>query len=396
MKKTIIMALMAVASVSASAQQKQTIEIPSWLSNVKLSGYGMTQYQYSGQKDAESNSFNIRMARIALEGRIAGDFYWKTQIQFNGNTSNLGSSPRMVDLFAEWQKYEYFKVKVGQFKNPFTFENPMHPIDQGFMGYSQNVSKLAGFSDRAGEHASNGRDIGLQFQGDFLKNANGRNLLHYQIGVFNGQGTNTKDVDNQKNVIGGVWVMPISGMRIGAFGWTGSYARKGEWTETEMKGNPTYGTFEEVEVVHTNEVRKLAQNRYAFSFEYKKDGWTVRSEYIHSTGKAFAKSITNFNDANAKDCSINENIGDKAQGVYGLVIAPLAQLPKNSRIDIKARYDMYQPNGKSNMQKTQYEAGLNFHIGKRITILTEYALVNDKTLAKHNYSMADAEFCFRF
>ena len=396
MKKGIILALMALTAVSASAQKKQTIELPSWLSNVKLSGYGMTQYQYSGQKDAESNSFNIRMARIALEGRIADDFYWKTQIQFNGNTSNLGSSPRMVDLFAEWQKYDYFKVKIGQFKNPFTFENPMHPIDQGFMGYSQNVSKLAGFSDRAGEHASNGRDIGLQFQGDFLKNANGRNLLHYQIGVFNGQGTNTKDVDNQKNVIGGVWVMPVSGMRIGAFGWTGSYARKGNWTEfvAYPTSSVTPGATKDPE--HKNEVRKLAQNRYAFSFEYKKDGWTVRSEYIHSTGKAFAKSITNFNDANAKDCSLNEKIGDKAQGVYGLVIAPLAQLPKNSRIDVKARYDMYQPNGKSNMQKTQYEAGLNFHIGKRITILTEYALVNDKTLAKHNYSMADAEFCFRF
>lgn len=405
MKKTIIMALMAAASVSASAQQKQTIEIPSWLSNVKLSGYGMTQYQYSGQKDAESNSFNIRMARISLEGRIAGDFYWKTQIQFNGNTSTLGSSPRMVDLFAEWQKYEYFKVKIGQFKNPFTFENPMHPIDQGFMGYSQNVSKLAGFSDRAGEHASNGRDIGLQFQGDFLKNANGRNLLHYQIGVFNGQGTNTKDVDQQKNVIGGVWVMPVSGMRIGAFGWTGSYARKGTWNDDEQgniiyekdaagnsvldkDGKPVKETF--------SGTRNLNQNRYAFSFEYKKDGWTVRSEYIHSTGKAFAKSITNFNDANAKDCNLNAKIGDKAQGVYGLVIAPLAQQPKNSRIDVKARYDMYQPNGKSNMQRTQYEAGLNFHIGKRISILTEYALINDKTLAKHNYSMADAEVCFRF
>lgn len=387
---------MALTTVSASAQKKQTIELPSWLSNVKLSGYGMIQYQYSGQKNAESNSFNIRMGRIALEGRIADDFYWKTQIQFNGNTSNLGSSPRMVDLFAEWQKYDYFKVKIGQFKNPFTFENPMHPIDQGFMGYSQNVSKLAGFSDRAGEHASNGRDIGLQLQGDFLKNANGRNLLHYQIGVFNGQGTNTKDVDNQKNVIGGVWVMPVSGMRIGAFGWTGSYARKGNWTETvaDPTSSVTPGTTKEI--THTNEVRSLNQNRYAFSFEYKKDGWTVRSEYIHSTGKAFAKSITNFNDANAKDCNLNAKIGDKAQGVYGLVIAPLALLPKNSRIDIKARYDMYQPNGKNNMQKTQYEAGLNFHIGKRISILTEYALVNDKTLAKHNYSMADAEVCFRF
>lgn len=394
MKKGIILALMALTTVSASAQKKQTIELPSWLSNVKLSGYGMTQYQYSGQKNAESNSFNIRMGRIALEGRIADDFYWKTQIQFNGNTSNLGSSPRMVDLFAEWQKYEYFKVKVGQFKNPFTFENPMHPIDQGFMGYSQNVSKLAGFSDRAGEHASNGRDIGLQLQGDFLKNANGRNLLHYQIGVFNGQGINTKDVDNQKNVIGGVWVMPVSGMRIGAFGWTGSYARKGERTEiVRVPFGPSL--YQDRKITHPD-YRKLNQNRYAFSFEYKKDGWTVRSEYIHSTGKAFANSLTNFNDANSKDCTINENIGDKAQGVYGLVIAPLAQLPKNSRIDIKARYDMYQPNGKNNMQKTQYEAGLNFHIGKRISILTEYALVNDKTLAKHNYSMADAEFCFRF
>ena len=396
MKKGIILALMALTAVSASAQKKQTIELPSWLSNVKLSGYGMIQYQYSGQKNAESNSFNIRMGRIALEGRIAEDFYWKTQIQFNGNTSNLGSSPRMVDLFAEWQKYDYFKVKIGQFKNPFTFENPMHPIDQGFMGYSQNVSKLAGFSDRAGEHASNGRDIGLQLQGDFLKNANGRNLLHYQIGVFNGQGTNTKDVDNQKNVIGGVWVMPVSGMRIGAFGWTGSYARKGNWTETVADPTSSVAPGTTKEITHTNEVRSLNQNRYAFSFEYKKDDWIVRSEYIHSTGKAFAKSITNFNDANAKDCNLNEKIGDKAQGVYGLVIAPLAQLPKNSRIDVKARYDMYQPNGKNNMQKTLYEAGLNFHIGKRISILTEYALVNDKTLAKHNYSMADAEFCFRF
>ena len=106
------------------------------------------------------------------------------------------------------------------------------------------------------------------------------------------------------------------------------------------------------------------------------------------------KAVADY--VNAKDCSLNEKIGDKAQGVYGLVIAPLAQLPKNSRIDVKARYDMYQPNGKNNMQKTQYEAGLNFHIGKRISILTEYALVNDKTLAKHNYSMADAEVCFRF
>ena len=393
MKKEIIMALMAAATLTAGAQKKQTIELPSWLSDVKLSGYGMVQYQANWQKDAESNTFNIRMARISLEGRIAKDFYWKTQIQFNGNTSTLGSSPRMVDLFAEWQKYSYFKVKIGQFKNPFTFENPMNPIDQGFMSYAQNVSKLAGFNDRAGAHASNGRDIGLQLQGDFLKNENGRNLLHYQIGVFNGQGINTKDVDNQKNVIGGVWVMPIEGMRIGAFGWTGSYARKGTWTDDPRNA---YTDPVPDQQITWSGTRKLSQNRYAFSFEYKKEGWTVRSEYIHSTGMAFAKSLTNTNDATSTNCNLNSSIGDKAQGVYGLIIAPVAKLPKGNQIDVKARYDMYQPNGHMDMMKTQYEAGLNFHIGKRFTILAEYALINDRTLAKHNYSMADAEVCFRF
>lgn len=392
MKNSIIMALMAIAVTTAGAQEKKTIELPAWLNNVKLSGYGMTQYQYSGQKGKESNSFNIRMGRIALEGRIANDFYWKTQIQFNGNTSDLGSSPRMVDLFAEWQKYSYFKVKIGQFKNPFTFENPMHPIDQGFMGYSQNVSKLAGFSDRAGEHASNGRDIGLQLQGDFLKNANGRNLLHYQIGVFNGQGINTKDVDNQKNVIGGVWVMPVAGMRIGAFGWTGSYARKGNWTETVANPTSSVTPGATKEITHTNEVRSLNQNRYAFSFEYKANDWTVRSEYIHSTGMAFAKSITNHGDEASKDCNLNKKIGNKAQGVYGLVIAPIV----SKKLYAKARYDMYEANGKTDMMRTQYEVGLNYHINKNFTILSEYAFVNDRTIADHNYSMADVEVCFRF
>ena len=390
MKNSIIMALMTMVVTTAGAQDKKTIELPAWLNNVKLSGYGMTQYQYSGQKGKKSNSFNIRMGRIALEGRIANDFYWKTQIQFNGNTSDLGSSPRMVDLFAEWQKYSYFKVKIGQFKNPFTFENPMHPIDQGFMGYSQNVSKLAGFSDRSGKHASNGRDIGLQLQGDFLKNANGRNLLHYQIGVFNGQGINAKDVDNQKNVIGGVWVMPVAGMRIGAFGWTGSYARKGEWLETVKV--PAGTNFVEDREIAQSGVRKLSQNRYAFSFEYKTNDWTVRSEYIHSTGMAFAKSITNHGDAASKDCNLNKEIGNKAQGVYGLVIAPIV----SKKLYAKARYDMYEANGKTDMMRTQYEVGLNYHINKNFTILSEYAFVNDRTSADHNYSMADVEVCFRF
>ena len=374
MRKSIILTLATCWAMGVQAQQN----LAQWINNVKLSGYGIIQYQASGKENAKSNSFNIRMARVSLEGRILDDFYWKSQIQFNGNTSTLGTSPRVVDLFAEWQKYEFAKIKVGQFKRPFTFENPMNPIDQGFMSYSQNVSALAGFNDRAGGHASNGRDIGVQLQGDFLKNSKGRNLIHYQIGVYNGQGINTSDVDEQKDLIGGIWVMPVKGMRIGAFGWTGSYARKGTWTEN------TDG----VETTHSG-IRKLQQRRYAFSAEYLVNDWTFRSEYIHSTGQAFK---TRYQDADdAKDCTLSSN-GDKADGVYVLTIAPVVK----KKLYAKARYDMYRPTGDWNQAKTMYEIGMNYKFNKNLQLNMEYAFVNNRAIEKHNYSMLDMELCFRF
>ena len=377
MIKKVLFALLLAQSMTVGAQEKK-----SWISNVKLSGYGMVQYQYNGNESTaadehgtnKSNSFNLRLARFTLDGRVLEDFYWKAQVQFNGNTSTLGSSPRVVDLFAEWQKLDFFKIKVGQFKRPFTFENPMHPIDQGFMSYSQNISALAGFSDRAGAQASNGRDIGIQLQGDFLKNKNGRDLLHYQVGVFNGQGINVSDVDQQKDLIGGMWFMPIKGMRIGAFGWTGSYARKGTWTED---GETKSGT------------RSLQQRRYAISAEYKADDWTLRSEYIHSTGYAFATRYQNASDA--KDCTLSGN-GDKADGVYALVIAPVIK----NKVHAKARYDMYRSNAEWNKAKTFYEIGADYMFHKNFQINVEYALVNDRSLAKHNYSMFDVEVDWRF
>lgn len=343
MKKILLAALMMGATLGTKAQSE-------WFQNVKFSGYGMVQYQASDQDAKENNGFNLRLVRMALEGRAHEDFYWKVQMQINGNTYDPDKSStdiRLVDLFGEWQKYEFFKVKAGQFKRPFTFENPMHPITQGFMSYSQNVSKLAGFSDRCGGNASNGRDIGVQIQGDFLKNAEGRNLLHYQVGVFNGEGINQKDKDNRKDIIGGMWVMPIKGMRIGAFGWTGSRAGVGE------------------------------KNRYALSGEYAQNDWTFRTEYIHSQG---------WNAAHTSD---------KADGIYALCIAPI----QKNKMHVKARYDLYREGKEWGSSKTMYEIGADYMFTKNLQLNLEYARVNDRTIAnadKHNYNMVDVELDFRF
>ncbi len=354
MKKFFLAIALATTTMMAHAQANK------WFQNVKLSGYGMVQYQAQDQEGAEKNSFNLRLVRLALEGRSHDDFYWKAQMQINGTTKDDNTAIRLVDLFGEWQKYEFFKVKAGQFKRPFTFENPMHPITQGFMSYSQNVSKMAGFSDRTGEHASNGRDLGVQLQGDFLKDGSGRNWLHYQVGVFNGEGVNLKDADNRKDIIGGLWVMPMKGMRIGVFGWTGSCGAVG------------------------------SKNRYAISGEYAKDDWTFRTEYIHNQG--WDKNFTT----------------DKADGYYALVIAPI----QKNKFHVKARYDLYREakswNGidvvdettglpkKVGGAKTFYEIGVDYMFTKNLQLNLEYARVNDRTAAKHNYNLVDVELDFRF
>lgn len=383
----VLAGMLAVAGLCTTAQAQDNAPKVKVVNDIKFSGYVMTQYTASGQKydakglkDAENNSFNLRMVRMALDGKFFNEFYWKAQVQLNGNTSTLGSSPRLVDAFIEWQKCKAAYVKIGQFKRPFTFENPMHPIDQGFMSYAQNVTKLSGFSDRTGEHSSNGRDIGIQLQGDLFPNANGRALLHYQVGVFNGQGINVKDVDQKKDYIGGLWVMPVKGMRIGAFGWTGSYARTGVIGTEVVNG----------EVKNITGTRSLSRNRYAFSAEYVKDDWTFRSEYIHSQGYGF--KATYQKDENNKDCAVNKDAGDKADGLYALLIAPV----QKNKIHIKGRYDMYRPRAEWSTSKTQYELGADYCFGKNIKLNLEYAFVNDRSLKKHSYNMVDVQVDVRF
>ena len=69
---------MMLAAASCVAQEPKPAQ---WFQNVKLSGYGLVQYQASGKKGDKSNSFDLRLVRLSLDGRIQNDFYWKAQVQ---------------------------------------------------------------------------------------------------------------------------------------------------------------------------------------------------------------------------------------------------------------------------------------------------------------------------
>ena len=377
MKKLLsLMALVALTTIPVSAetlteveevqntQQKETVEIPAWVKNVKFSGYGMLQYQGQDPEGNHSNTFNLRLARFILDGKI-GDFDWRAQIQGTNATGPGQPTVQLVDLYAEWRKYPEFKIRVGQFKRAFTYENPTHPITQGWRGYADVINKLSAFGDRTGEKSSGGRDIGIQFAGDLFPNANGRRLFHYQVGIYNGEGVNQKDMDNRKDLIAGAWVMPIKGVRVGAFGWTGSRG----------------GMYDPV----TKETRSIEKNRYCISAEYDLNEYTFRAEYIHSQGWG-AKSPGN----NVRE--IYYENGDKADGWYVFGIVPIIK----GKLHAKARYESYRNQKNWATSVNQVECGLNYFFTKNLELHMEYSRVNDRNLAKHDYNLVDMELDFRF
>ena len=356
---------------NAQQEKKTLVELPQWVKNIKFSGYAMLQYQGEDKEGSHSNTFNLRLARFILDGKN-GNFDWRAQIQGTNATGPGQPTVQLVDLYAEWRKYPEFKVRAGQFKRAFTFENPTNPITQGWRGYADAINKLSAFGDRTGERSSGGRDIGIQLSGDLFPNANGRRVFHYQIGVYNGEGVNQKDMDNRKDIIAGVWVMPIKGLRIGAFGWTGS---RGEMLDAKLIDPVTKQPM----------TRSVEKNRYALSAEYDKDEYTFRAEYIHSQGWG-AKSPGN----NVRE--IYYENGDKADGWYVFGIVPLIK----GKLHAKARYQTYRNKKEWGSSVNQIECGLNYYFTKNLELHAEYSRVNDRNLAKHNYNLVDVELDFRF
>jgi hypothetical protein len=383
LKKSLLTAMLVIGftcTVSAEEQEvqntqqekeKKTIELPQWVKNIKFSGYGMLQYQGQDPEGNHSNTFNLRLARFILDGKI-GHFDWRAQIQGTNATGPGQPTVQLVDLYAEWRRYPEFKIRAGQFKRCFTFENPTHPITQGWRGYADVINKLSAFGDRTGERSSGGRDIGIQASGDLFPNANGRRILHYQIGVYNGEGVNTKDYDNRKDIIGGIWVMPIKGVRIGAFGWTGS---RGQMVDPHLI-DP---------VTKQPQTRSVEKNRYCLSAEYDLNEYTFRAEYIHSEGWGAASPGNNVRE-------ISYENGNKADGWYVFGIVPLIK----GKLHAKARYQTYRNKKEWGSSVNQVECGLNYFFTKNLEAHLEYSHVNDRNLTKHNYNLIDVELDFRF
>ncbi|MEG1861870.1 MAG: porin [Bacteroidaceae bacterium] len=320
-------------------------------------GYIVGKYDWNDRRGQSTNGgFDLRYMRFYVDGKCFKDFYYKVQAEMC-SAPGVDKGPRILDAFVEWQPSKAFRVKLGQYKRPFSFENPMNPWNVGFGSYSQVITKLAGMSDRVGEHSSGGRDMGLQIQGDLLNiGEDQHSFFHYQVGVFNGQGINHTDKDKFKDLIGGIWFSPLKKLQIGGFGWSGRYTNENYLGNAKTKA-------------------QADRNRWGIGVNYESD-WTFRAEYIASEGGVVS----------------NSEKQNKADGWYGLVGVPMAK-----KLKVYGKWDCYRDNKEWNSLKTVWGATANYALCKNLQFQVNYSFTHDRATAiGKNYNTIDLQLYARF
>ena len=346
----LLLAALLVLPACAQLKLKEIASVP------QFGGYLVGRAQYTNDRTSKNGGgFDLRMVRGYVKGTILKEWNYYIQLEYSG-APGVDKGVRLLDAYGEWKRFPEFSVKFGQMKRVFTFENPYSPWDTGFGNYSQLVQKLAGMSDRVGEHSSGGRDAGIVVQGDLFP-AEDHRWLHYQVGVYNGQGINHSDENKQKDVIGGLWVSPTKELQIGAFGWTGRYTRN----------NVT-----------------VDRNRMAYGIKYEGD-WTVRAEYATSQG---GKTDNRF-------------AATRADAWYVSVGAPLCK-----KLKAYAVWDVYHDEKTSDTQNALYTLALNYRLWKNLMIQGTYSYTDgsqaaysdtgERSVSKNNYHTAMLQLYVRF
>lgn len=328
-------------------------KLKDYVSAPVFGAYVIGKYGYtSNPAVSPNNTFEARMIRAYVSGFILKEFKYRVQLELK--------SPAMRDFTLEWLRFKGFQIKVGQFKRCFTYENPMNPWDVGFGGYSQVAMYMTalGKDDPSGETSQNGRDLGLQFQGDlFPVGRDKHRLVRYQAAIFNGNGQNKSDNNSQKDFIGNIQLQPIRGLYIGLFGWTGSYTG-------------------------ANGIR-VNRNRWELGATFDRNDWTARAEYVHHTGyswKNYDAATKTFKGSN------------KADGWYLALGVPCTKWLK-----VWAKYDAYRQDATWSTLRTVYSVAPNIHLHSNLLFQLQYNYVHDRTASlRRDYHELWAEFYVRF
>ncbi len=303
---------------------------------LQLSGYAQVRYQNLDEYN-KIDGFDIRRARLDLKGSITPYWSYGFQAEFAG-------TPKLLDIYGECKIVNYFNIKLGQFRVPFSLENTANTPKLETIDLSQVVEALTGRSkDVIGNH--NGNDIGIQFSGSFLK-VKDKPLFDYYIGVFNGSGINISDKNENKSIAGRLVFHPAKGLDLG------------------------YSIYNGIDVFGTPTALNHKRNRWGVELKYELKQLSMRSEFIQGG-----------------DSDIERN-GWYIQTGYYLI---------PQKLQLLFKYDAFDPNLSAHKDiTTNYSVIMNYAFNAWARIQTGYTFCEEQKGVNINNNMGVIQFQIGF
>lgn len=293
-----------IISSSAFAQKDTLTKKPAevekkWYETFNIRGYAQVRYnrlletnpllknEQGDRSWGENGGFFIRRMRIIFSGQISKQVYFYIQPDFASSASSsqlhFGQlRDAYIDLGLE-RKNE-FRVRVGQSKVPYGFENMQSsqnrlPLDRadGTNSALSNERDLGAFFYWAPQHIRERYAMlvskGLKGSGDYGV---------FAFGVFNGQTANKPEANNQLHVVSR-FSYPIKlGKQIiepGIQAYTGKYVVTAEQTTAGVKVNAD---------------RNYADDRVAATFVLYPQPFGIQAEYNVGRGPAYNKQTNSI------------------------------------------------------------------------------------------------------
>jgi phosphate-selective porin OprO and OprP len=160
-------------------------------------------------KTALRDRFRLRRARIGLTGDFAEQFDFKIEGDFGQSDGTSGNRTAFsgTDVWVNWHQFPAAQIKVGQYKAPFGLEQ-LTP-DTALLIIERSNTTGAITPDR---------QIGVELWGKPFTNIwpEQKDLLTYYAGIFNGNGRNITNNDNNNFMsVGRLELMPFKGKIFG-------------------------------------------------------------------------------------------------------------------------------------------------------------------------------------
>jgi phosphate-selective porin OprO and OprP len=285
-----------------------------------------TQIRFQSLQESGKNDYaEVRRARFIVSGNVTSAWEYRLHVEFV-------SSPKILDAFAVYKPFPFLKLQAGQFKIPFSLENLASSKNMETINRSNVVEALvARGHDVVGNQ--NGRDIGIQASGSFWKN-NDAYIVDYFIAGLNGNGINTADNNEAKDLAARLVFHPVKKLEFGA-----SY----------YNGYDKYGTPESKNHIRT-------RIGYELSYIYKFA--SIATEYISGEDGGIKK--------------------------YGYYVQMSAYLYKN-KLQLVGRYDFLDADSnKKNNSTTDYLGGINFNFNENVKLQADITHKEEETFSINN------------